>query len=57
MLTLSLTARACFDQKQRLSRMSYEAFLHDIHKVDPAVLKFYRLAHMPTRPSIKAIAS
>ena len=30
------------DKKQRLSRMSYEAFLRDLVKVDPAVLKFYQ---------------
>lgn len=29
------------EKKQRLSRMSYEAFLRDIVKVEPAVLKFY----------------
>src|SRR5882757_6443354 len=28
-------------KKQRLSRMSYEAFLRDVVGVDPAVLKFY----------------
>jgi spermidine dehydrogenase len=29
------------DKKQRLSRMSYEAFLRDVVRVDPSVLKFY----------------
>ena len=29
------------EKKQRLSRMSYEAFLRDVVGVDPAVLKFY----------------
>jgi len=29
------------DKKQRLSRISYEVFLRDLVKVDPAVLKFY----------------
>ncbi|HWJ35473.1 MAG TPA: FAD/NAD(P)-binding protein [Steroidobacteraceae bacterium] len=29
------------DKKQRLSRMSYEAFLRDVVQADPAVLKFY----------------
>jgi spermidine dehydrogenase len=29
------------DKKQRLSRMSYEAFLRDVVRADPAVLKFY----------------
>jgi spermidine dehydrogenase len=33
-------------KKQRLSRMSYEAFLRDIVRVDPAVLKFYRARTM-----------
>jgi spermidine dehydrogenase len=30
------------DKKQRLSRMSYEAFLRDAAHVDPAVLDYYR---------------
>jgi spermidine dehydrogenase len=30
------------EKKQRLSRMSYEAFLRDVAHADPAVLKFYR---------------
>ena len=34
------------DKKQRLSRLSYEAFLRDIVKVDPAVLKFYHARTM-----------
>lgn len=29
------------EKKQRLSRMSYEAFLRDVVRVDPAVLKYY----------------
>jgi spermidine dehydrogenase len=29
------------DKKQRLSRMSYEAFLRDVVQAEPAVLKFY----------------
>jgi spermidine dehydrogenase len=29
------------EKKQRLSRMSYEAFLSDVAKVDPAVVKLY----------------
>jgi spermidine dehydrogenase len=29
------------EKKQRLSRMSYAAFLRDVVRVDPAVLKFY----------------
>jgi spermidine dehydrogenase len=29
------------EKKQRLSRMSYEAFLRDVAHADPAVLKFY----------------
>ncbi len=29
------------EKKQRLSRMSYEAYLRDVVRVDPAVLKFY----------------
>ncbi|MGA2189161.1 MAG: NAD(P)-binding protein [Steroidobacteraceae bacterium] len=34
------------DKKQRLSRMSYEAFLRDLVRVDPAVLKFYHARTM-----------
>jgi spermidine dehydrogenase len=34
------------DKKQRLSRMSYEAFLRDVVRVDPAVLKFYHARTM-----------
>jgi spermidine dehydrogenase len=34
------------EKKQRLSRMSYEAFLRDVAKVDPAVLKFYHARTM-----------
>jgi spermidine dehydrogenase len=30
------------EKKQRLSRISYEAFLRDLVKVDPSVLKFYQ---------------
>jgi spermidine dehydrogenase len=33
-------------KKQRLSRMSYEAFLRDVVRVDPAVLKFYHARTM-----------
>ena len=29
------------EKKQRLSRMSYQAFLRDVVRVDPAVLKYY----------------
>ncbi len=34
------------EKKQRLSRMSYEAFLRDVVKADPAVLKFYHARTM-----------
>jgi spermidine dehydrogenase len=34
------------DKKQRLSRMSYEAFLRDVIRVDPAVLKYYHARPM-----------
>jgi spermidine dehydrogenase len=34
------------EKKQRLSRMSYEAFLRDVIRVDPAVLKFYHARTM-----------
>jgi spermidine dehydrogenase len=34
------------EKKQRLSRMSYEAFLRDVVRVDPAVLKFYHARTM-----------
>jgi spermidine dehydrogenase len=34
------------EKKQRLSRMSYEAFLRDLVQVDPAVLKFYHARTM-----------
>ena len=34
------------DKKQRLSRMSYEAFLRDLVHVEPAVLKFYHARTM-----------
>ncbi len=34
------------EKKQRLSRISYEAFLRDIVRVDPAVLKFYHARPM-----------
>ena len=34
------------EKKQRLSRMSYEAFLRDVVHVDPAVLKFYHAMTM-----------
>jgi spermidine dehydrogenase len=34
------------EKKERLSRMSYEAFLRDVVKVDPAVLKFYHARTM-----------
>ncbi len=30
------------EKKQRLSRMSYAAYLRDVVKADPAVLKFYQ---------------
>ena len=33
------------EKKQRLSRMSYEAFLRDVVQVDPAVLTYYHAAH------------
>jgi len=34
------------EKKQRLSRMSYEAFLRDVVRVDPAVLKYYYASTM-----------
>ena len=34
------------EKKQRLSRISYEAFLRDVVRVDPAVLKFYHARTM-----------
>jgi spermidine dehydrogenase len=34
------------EKKQRLSRMSYEAFLRDVVKVDPAVIKYYQAITM-----------
>jgi spermidine dehydrogenase len=34
------------EKKQRLSRMSYEAFLRDVVRVDPAVLKYYHATTM-----------
>jgi spermidine dehydrogenase len=34
------------EKKQRLSRISYEAFLRDLVRVDPAVLKFYHARPM-----------
>jgi len=34
------------EKKRRLSRMSYETFLRDVVKADPAVLKFYRARTM-----------
>jgi spermidine dehydrogenase len=34
------------EKKQRLSRMSYEAFLRDVVQVDPAVLRFYHARTM-----------
>jgi spermidine dehydrogenase len=34
------------EKKLRLSRMSYEAFLRDVVRVDPAVLKFYHAVTM-----------
>jgi spermidine dehydrogenase len=34
------------EKKQRLSRLSYEAFLRDIVQVDPAVLRFYHARTM-----------
>src|SRR3984957_19631789 len=34
------------DKKQRLSRMSYEAFLRDVVRVEPAVLSFYHARTM-----------
>ena len=34
------------EKKQRLSRMSYEAFLRDLVQVDPSVLKFYHARTM-----------
>jgi spermidine dehydrogenase len=34
------------EKKQRLSRMSYEAFLRDVVKVDPAVTKYYHAVTM-----------
>jgi spermidine dehydrogenase len=34
------------EKKQRLSRMSYEAFLRDVVKVDPAVSKYYHASTM-----------
>jgi spermidine dehydrogenase len=34
------------EKKDRLSRISYEAFLRDVVKVDPAVLKFYNARTM-----------
>jgi spermidine dehydrogenase len=36
-----LAGRSSDDKKDRLSRMSYEAFLRDIVRVEPAVLSFY----------------
>jgi spermidine dehydrogenase len=34
------------EKKQRLSRMSYEAFLRDVVRVDPVVLKYYYASTM-----------
>jgi len=34
------------EKKQRLSRMSYEAFLRDVVRVDPAVLRYYHARTM-----------
>jgi spermidine dehydrogenase len=34
------------EKKRRLSRMSYDAFLRDVVKADPAVLRFYRARTM-----------
>jgi spermidine dehydrogenase len=34
------------DKKQRLSRISYEAFLRDVVRVEPAVLRFYHARTM-----------
>jgi spermidine dehydrogenase len=34
------------EKKQRMSRISYEAFLRDVVRVDPAVLKFYHARTM-----------
>jgi spermidine dehydrogenase len=34
------------EKKQRLSRVSYEAFLRDVVKVDPAVTRYYHAATM-----------
>ncbi len=34
------------EKKQRLSRISYEAFLRDLAKVDPAVLRYYHARPM-----------